>query len=135
MACVEAFKDNYEQIMIGTFSVSLVEASSLKNQFSEIKDIAKKRIFNVGRKVELEVYGRNVIYRVLEGLLPMLTELVRHNFDTKKLNNYHNQLITALKFPVNQAAQPYDALHLLTDYVSGMTDRYAVKVADMISQR
>lgn len=135
MACVEAFKNNYEQIMIGTFSVSLVEASSLKNQFSEIKDIAKKRIFNVGRKVELEVYGRNVIYRVLEGLLPMLTELVRHNFDTEKLNNYQKQLITALKFPVNQAAQPYDALHLLTDYVSGMTDRYAVKVADMISQR
>lgn len=134
-ACVKAFKNNYTSIMKGDFSVSLVEASCLKSSFSEIKLIARNRIFNAPRKIELEVYGRNVIYRVIEGLLPLLTALVRYNFDISKLNNYHQQLVKALNFPVSHAAQPYDALHLLTDYVSGMTDRYAVKVADMISQK
>ncbi|MDB5452730.1 MAG: hypothetical protein JWO33_1308, partial [Caulobacteraceae bacterium] len=33
------------------------------------------------------------------------------------------------------ATNGYDALHAMTDFVSGMTDRYAVKVADMIGRR
>lgn len=134
-ACVEAFKTNYAAIMSGNFSTSLVEASSLKDQFKTIKQISRDKIFNASRKVELEVYGRNVIYRVLEGLLPLLTALQQHHGDTSKLSGYHAQLVKALNFPVEQIAHPYDALHALTDYVSGMTDRYTVKVADMISQR
>ena len=134
-ACVEAFKNNYADIMSGYFSTSLVDASSLKDRFAEIKAIARKRIFNATRKIELEVYGRNVIYRVLDGLLPLLNELRHYKWDASKLNGYHTQLIAALHFPVGQIGQSYDALHTLTDYVSGMTDRYAVKVADMIGQK
>lgn len=40
-----------------------------------------------------------------------------------------------MKFPTNSLGSSYDALHSLTDFVSGMTDRYAVKVADMLGRR
>jgi dGTPase len=66
-SCVEAFKDHYHEIMAGNFSISLVEASNKANEFSEIRQTAKSRIFQAPRKTELEVYGRNVVFRALAG--------------------------------------------------------------------
>lgn len=134
-ACVEAFKDHYSAIMEGTFPIALIDASRLAADFKAIRAIAKSRIFNAARKTELEVFGRNVVYRVLDGLLPLLTELRSAGWDESKLSSYHVQLVRALRFPVGTISNSYDALHALTDFVSGMTDRYAVKVADMVGHR
>lgn len=134
-ACVEAFKENYTEIMDGTFNNSLLEVSSKASEFKEIEQIAKDRIFKAPRKTELEIYGRNVIYRALDGLLPMLDEAGSVGWDTTRLSSYHVQVVRALAFPMASLASNYDALHALTDFVSGTTDRYAVKVADMLGKR
>lgn len=134
-ACVEAFKTNYAAIMAGDFSLSLVEASSKAGELSAISKIAKDRIFTTARKTELEVYGRNVVYRALDGLLPLLDALRSSGWDAGKLGSYHVQVARALRFPMESVGNSYDALHALTDFVSGMTDRYAVKVADMLGRR
>jgi dGTPase len=134
-ACAEAFKENYPDIMNGNFAISLIEASSLSKEFKAIKDTANGRIFSASRKTELEVYGRNVIYRALDGLMPLIDELRNQNWNKNSLSDYHIQLARALKFPLDSADNAYDALHSLTDFVAGMTDRYAVKVADMIGRR
>lgn len=134
-ACVQAFKDNYAEIMIGEFPISLVEASSKAHEFKEIKQIAKDRIFKAARKTELEVYGRNVVYRALDGLIPLLDEFGSVGWDATKLSSYHVQVVRALRFPIDSLTSSYDILHSLTDFVSGMTDRYAVKVADMLGKR
>ena len=134
-ACVEAFKDNYADVMAGSFSISLVEASSKAQQFESIKDLAKDRIFKAARKTELEVYGRNVVHRALDGLFPLLDEFASVGWDDAKLSAYHVQVVRALGFPITSITCAYDALHALTDFVSGTTDRYAVKVADMLGQR
>ncbi|MBB5684972.1 dGTP triphosphohydrolase [Sphingobium boeckii] len=133
-ACADAFKDNYAEIMSGSFAVSLVEASRLSQEFGAIKKVAKQRIFSAPRKTELEVSGRNVIYRALDGIVPLLDDLRSHGWDRSKLSSYHVQLARALKFPVTTATNAYNALHAMTDFVSGMTDRYAVKVAEMIGR-
>lgn len=133
-SCVQAFKDNYVAIIAGDFPVSLVDVSSVASEFKAVKEISTNRIFKAPRKTELEVYGRNVVYRVLDGLLPMLDELGSKKWDHKGLSDYHVQVVRALGFPIASLKTPYDALHALTDYVSGMTDRYAVKVANMIGR-
>ncbi len=130
-ACVEAFTENYHGIMAGTFNSSLIEESSQKKIFEEIEKFSKNQIFKARKKTELEIYGRNVIYRLLNGLLPLLDEACRVNWKTEALSSYHNQVARALEFPVDSFDNAYDALHALTDFVSGTTDRYAVKVADM----
>ncbi len=134
-ACVEAFKNNYADIMKGDFPVALIEASSSAKEFKKIKYVAKSRIFNAARKTELEVFGRNVVYRVMDGLLPLLDEFRSTGWDSSKLSSYHVQVVRALGFPISSVTSSYDALHSLTDFVSGMTDRYAVKVADMVGRR
>lgn len=131
-ACVEAFKENYEAIMAGAFPISLIDAASVAGHFSEIKDVAKKRIFQARRKTELEVYGRNIVYKILDGLLPLFDDLASVGWDDDKINGYHQQIVRALRLPTASFGNSYDAVHGLTDFVSGMTDRYAVKVADMV---
>jgi len=133
-ACTDAFKDNYAEIMSGTFAVSLVEASRLSREFGAIKKVASQQIFSAPRKTELEVLGRNVIYRALDGVVPLLDDLRSQQWDKDKLSPYHTQLVRALKFPITTATNAYNALHAMTDFVSGMTDRYAVKVAEMIGR-
>nr|WP_321511228.1 dNTP triphosphohydrolase [uncultured Hyphomonas sp.] len=131
-ACADAFKANYNEIMDGEFSSSLIEASRISSEFQTIKDTAKSRIFTSARKTELEVYGRNVLHKVLNGLLPLMNEAYDLNWEIEKLSSYHKQLVRTLQYPIDTASTPYDALHSLTDFVSGMTDRYAVKVAKML---
>ena len=134
-SCVEAFKANYDAIMQGTFSQSLTDASALADAFGLIKTIMRDRIFNAARKTELEVYGRNVVHRVLDGLLPLIEAWRRAGWNAAALDPYHVQLVRALRFHTDGVRDAYDAVHALTDFVSGMTDRYAVKVADMVGRR
>lgn len=132
-ACVEAFKQNYDAIMAGTFSGSLIGESRQKVQFGKIKTLASQRLFTSRRKTELEVLGRNVVHQVLDGLEGVYTALMANGWKEEKLDDYHKQLCRATGLDVRDAKDSYTALHSLADYVSGMTDRYAVKIARMVS--
>lgn len=134
-ACVEAFKANYDGLMSGAFSSSLIEVSSKAEAFARIRDIARERIFKATRKTELEVFGRNALYKTLDGLVPLFDELCRLSWNVDALSSYHRQLARALDLDLHGVDNAYDALHVLTDFVSGMTDRYAVKVAEMLYSR
>jgi dGTPase len=132
-SCVECFKLNYEKIMSGTFSSSLVKSSEKSEEFREIKAIANARLFTARRKTELEVSGRNSIRSVLSGVLPVMESLKECGWKADELTGYQQQLVRAIDLDLRDALNPYSALHVLADFVSGMTDRYAVKVARMIS--
>ena len=135
MACVDAFKANYDGLMDGTFSSGLIEVSSKADEFKRIREIARERIFNAPRKTELEVFGRNVIYKTLDGLFPLFEALGQAGWKADALSSYHQQLARALGLHLDDLDNAYDALHALTDFVSGMTDRYAVKVSEMLYSR
>ena len=81
------------------------------------------------------MYGRNIVYKILDGLLPLFDDLGSVDWNADKISDYHLQVTRALRLPIASLKDPYDAVHSLTDFVSGMTDRYAVKVADMIGAR
>lgn len=135
MACVDAFKANYDGLMDGTFSSGLIEVSSKADEFKRIRELARERIFKAPRKTELEVFGRNVIYKTLDGLFPLFDALGQAGWKADALSSYHQQLARALDIHLDDLDNAYDALHALTDFVSGMTDRYAVKVSEMLYSR
>ncbi|AZL61213.1 dNTP triphosphohydrolase [Tabrizicola piscis] len=132
-ACVEAFKENYQDIMSGTFTSSLIESSTKAQDFQNLKDMARRQIFKAKRKTELEVSGRNVLHRVLTGVYPIYEALGKVGWDAERLQGYNPQLVRALGLELRGVTDAYSALHSLTDYVSGMTDRYTVKIARMVS--
>lgn len=132
--CSRAFAEHYDAIMSGAFAKGLVGASVQAEHFAAIENLASERIFTSPRKTELEVMGRNLVHRILDGVLPVIEALAGVGWQAEKLEGYPRQLQRALGIDLRHARDPYSALHALSDYVSGMTDRYAVKVDRMISR-
>jgi dGTPase len=132
-ACVDAFKANHDAILDGSFSGSLIGVSSRATDFAKIEKLAREQLFTAPRKTRLEVKGRNVIRKVLDGLCPVYEALAKNNWDENALPDYEKQLVSAVQLDLRDVTDAYTALHSLTDFVSGMTDRYAVQVSDMLS--
>ena len=132
-ACVEAFKENYAEIMNGTFSSSLLDESKKSGEFSKIKEFARVQLFTSPRKTKLEVQGRNVIRNVLDGLCPVYDALSKVDWCESGLPDYEKQLVAAVGLDLRDVDDAYTALHSMTDFVSGMTDRYAVSTSRMLS--
>lgn len=128
-SCVEAFKDNYVEIMDGTFSQSLTDVCSRKDAFSAIKTTAQEQIFVAPRKTELEVGGRNVIMANLDGTCRLFEKLASSNPD---LTSYDKKLARLVGIDTGRMGNAYESMHKMTDFISGMTDRYAVKVAGIL---
>jgi dGTPase len=132
-SCFEAFKENYSAIMAGTFSKSLVEAGKLSRQFKEIKDLSKKRIFTARRKTELEVSGHRIIGNVLSGVLPVYAQLATNNWSMDDLDDYSTKVARSLLLDLRGISSTEQALHGMADFISGMTDRYALRISRMLS--
>ncbi|NDV99116.1 dGTP triphosphohydrolase [Salipiger sp. PrR002] len=132
-ACVAAFCGNYPAIMAGSFSDSLIGASTCAGSFARIEDMAHERIFTSRRKTELEISGRQVIRNVLDGVLPVYEALAAAGWEAEALKAHPAQIARALSLDLRDIDGPEPALHALADFVSGMTDRYALSVSRMLS--
>ncbi|WP_353473746.1 dNTP triphosphohydrolase [Salipiger sp. H15] len=132
-ACVVAFRENYAAIMDGSFSAALVDASACADGFARIGTLAQERIFTARRKTELEISGRQVIRNVLDGVLPVYEALAAAGWDAGALKGHPAQIARALSLDLRDMDGPEAALHRLADFVSGMTDRYALSVSRMLS--
>lgn len=132
-SCVEAFKAHHDAILTGNYSGSLIESSQKAREFAAIKAMAKTQLFTAPRKTKLEVYGRNVVREVLQGILPVFDALKEKGWNEDALPEYERQLVRAIQLDLRDISDSYTALHAMTDYVSGMTDRYAVEVSKMLS--
>lgn len=132
-ACFKAFKENYDDILAGTFSGELIAVSEKAAEFQKIRETAREQLFTAPRKTNLEVRGRNVVTTVLEGILPVYNGLSANDWDANALGDYEKQLVRALDLDIRDVKDGYSALHSMTDYVSGMTDRFAVNAAKLVS--
>ncbi|MFW8635011.1 dGTP triphosphohydrolase [Cribrihabitans pelagius] len=135
-SAVEAFLAHYEPIMAGEFSAGLMEVSSKAEAFARLKNLSEQRIFTARRKTGLEVAGRQVLHAVLGHFHGLYGDLRDCSWDVEALQQRHGywaRLIRAVDLDLRGVEDEYSAMHSLADFVSGMTDRYAVKVRDMIS--
>jgi dGTPase len=132
-SCLEAFKANYAAIMAGTFSGSLSTAGPMAPVFTEMEELSRDQVFTARRKTELEVSGRRVIENVMSGVLPVFEDLASVGWNAARLKSHNKQLIRALDLDVRHVVNAEQALHALADFTSGMTDRYAVRIARMLT--
>ncbi len=135
-SAVEAFLAHYEAIMAGTFNDGLMEVSSKAHAFARLKEISNARIFTAQRKTELEIVGRQVLFTILDEFHALFEELKACDWDSERLlapHGYWTKLVRAVDLDLRGVVDDYTAAHALTDFVSGMTDRYALRVRDMIT--
>ncbi len=124
----DAFVENEDKILAGKFEPDLVSVISSGQQLEEIKRISKQEIYSFKSVVEREAAG----YEVLGGLLDTLINAVNDIYNSNP--SWKSKNLMKL-FPgqfLGANGKPDDDLYLrllkITDFVSGMTDSYAVSL-------
>lgn len=143
-ACAETFMKNYDAIMNGEFDKELLEASSANDIKIVLRDIAMRYIYPCKEVLTLELVGHSVI----TGLLNMFIEALvtdDGNYKSKQVTGKYYHLISSnFKYiaKLDKDGKPnkneqkftlYDKLLLVTDFISGMTDSYAVDLYQTLS--
>ncbi|MES2794987.1 MAG: deoxyguanosinetriphosphate triphosphohydrolase [Bacteroidota bacterium] len=118
--CTLVFMQNEAELMMGTLNQSLIDLLP-ESQLAGIKKIDKisvQKIYNDKAVIEIELAGYNVIGGLLEEFMEAIIQP-----DRKK-----SQKLLALiptQFDMNQE-KLYDKILALVDFISGMTDLYAI---------
>lgn len=135
-ACIEQiaqqFIANVGTIMEGAFARTLIDAMSgiEKDILMQISQIYQDRIFKETHKVELEIGVHSLMDILLTNFCTAAREMTQGSkvsFKTQKLCELMGE--TA----VEKGQSTFDAYHRVLDYISGMTDNYAVHIASQLS--
>lgn len=120
--CSDIFWENREAILCGEFNSTLVKSLnpvSLK-AMKDIKNISVERVYNDPKVVQIEVAG----YRILGTLLEEFTHAIMNpeqNFSKKLISMMPQQYVV-------KSESVYLRLQSVLDFLSGMTDVYALEL-------
>ncbi len=121
--CTSIFIENYDAIMSGTFQGSLMGkiTGNTKEAIKECKTISVKKIYAHQSVVEIEISG----FKILGTLI--------HEFITAVFNpedKYSSMLLNFMpkQYRVEEDGSGYDKIQSVLDFISGMTDVYALNL-------
>lgn len=118
--CADVFIKNEEKILAGEFEGSLIDYVSerVSNAYKECQRISVSKIYKSKEVVDIEIAGYNIIYTLIEKEIDAV-------FNADKA--YSKQLLARIpsQFAVSSES-PYERILAVLDYVSGMTDVYAL---------
>ena len=127
MSC---FLDNEEAILSGEFDQPLLSQIPKKAEMDRLIEVASTRIYNAPEVVEIQTAGFQVIGELLERFIQVLDDVAEQGAKATARSRMMIQLVPE-QF-IGPARVPssdlYTRLLLLTDFVSGMTDSYAVSL-------
>ncbi|MCH8095972.1 MAG: deoxyguanosinetriphosphate triphosphohydrolase [Proteobacteria bacterium] len=126
-----AFMDNHDVILSGEFEETLLKKIRSADAMSEIKKFNKKRIY--GEKIEEEISG----FRVILDLLELFINTYENWHETRDNSDEFLPLYEkALRLLPSYDKMPddwYEGFLVITDYVSGMADRFALAKFEKLS--
>lgn len=119
--CAEVFARNQDKFLAGTFEKPLMDAldPQIVAQMKRIEEISVKRIYNAPTVVQIEIAGFKVMNALLEEFIPAYLKADKGHFDKKIVAMIPQQFHT-------DRTDTYSKIRAVLDYVSGMTDVYAV---------
>ena len=118
--CTNVFMEHEEEILEGTFEGSLIKrmCPTLKQAYENCSTVAIRRIYRSKDVLDVELAG----YRVISTLIDLMIEAVTHPDKT-----YSRLLINRVSSQYDmQAPTLYGKVQAVLDYISGMTDVYAL---------
>jgi dGTPase len=124
--CVEAFLAHEEEILAGSLTGSLIDHISELPQgaYKECTRISKKRIYKSQPVLDVELSG----YRIMATLMELMVEAIEH-----PERFYSQQLIGRVSSQYDIENDDLETrLMAVIDYISGMTDVYALDVYQKI---
>lgn len=138
-ACFRAFVSNYNEIMMGRFSESLISRTPYNSQVLKIESICKEKLYVERSKMEIEAGGYHIIYFLMDSFSKLFDELYKKpnvdfaisGMDKRYVNLFH--LIPKETRDQINTDDSYNMSCILVDYISGMSDKYAIDLYRKLS--
>lgn len=118
----DLFMDNSNAIIEGNYNLGLLDDLTSKNsRLTEIESISKNEIYNHDSVIYLEIAGYKIMSELLSLFIPAILKTEPNHKDKKVIG------IIPTQFKTTSASSYYKALSIV-DYLSGMTDSYAIEL-------
>ncbi|MCA6471866.1 MAG: dNTP triphosphohydrolase [Chitinophagaceae bacterium] len=128
---INTFSERYDEIMQGTLESEIIDASNasdIRKAYKQLQYI----VFDDSNIVKKEIAGWEAIY----GLLKIFTKATQSKNFQEKGNTYESRLYKLISSSYRYVYsniekyenEEYKKLQLIVDYVSGMTDSYAINL-------
>ncbi|MGL5683255.1 MAG: deoxyguanosinetriphosphate triphosphohydrolase [Marinifilaceae bacterium] len=119
--CAHAFVSNYAAIMDGTFQGSLIAQlpTHLKLAYDNCTQIAQERIYHTGMVTQILLAGYRIFATILD-------EYIHAMFTPESYYSKNLLLLMPGQYHLPHDASDYAKIQTIVDYVSGMTDSYAL---------
>jgi len=126
-ACVDAFVANEEAILKGSFDSSLIKniPTELKEAYAICEKLSLDRIYKSKDVVDIEIAGYNIIYTLINKLTTAVL-YPEKAYSKMLLSRIPDQYQT-------DSASEYGKVQAVLDYISGMTDIYALDLYQKIN--
>jgi len=118
--CSRVFVENEEKILAGNFQGSLIEGiqENIFDAYDQCSALSVRKIYKSKDVVDIEIAGYNIIHTLID-------KLIQAVFNADKA--YSKQLLARIPEQYEtDVATPYGKIQSVLDYVSGMTDIYAL---------
>lgn len=117
------FLDNEAEILAGRFRDDLISLGPAAQVLRQIERLTRERIFQTRERYEVEIGGAEI----LEALLAAATDAMVQTERGERLSPRSEALLHLLPDGrAHGAVDRYEGLLRVTDYISGMTDSYAL---------
>ena len=132
---IKSFIKNEEFILNGDFNKELLDDGAYKEIKDGLKNLAKNKIFQSKERVFTDILAAKVLRKLLnifiEGMIDWLNNgeeasLTSRNMRVLISENYIINYESELKECKNKGDEIYTTLKLCVDFISGMTDQFAV---------
>lgn len=126
----EVFLMHEHSILDGSFDQSLIEVIPSRKCMQEMSSFAYENIYSSEPVIEIKVGG----FEVLQGLLDLFVPAIfdgqnRTHYDFKRLELVLRLVPKQFTTCLQEANEdPYIRLHQILDFISGMTDSYALNL-------
>ena len=126
-ACVDAFMRHEDEIMRGEFSGGLIDSidDRLVKAYRNCTELSKKRIYKSKPVLDVELSG----FKIMDSLMEVMTEAA-----VNPQRFYSRQLISRVSSQYDISAPDLETrIMAVIDYISGMTDVYALDIYQKIN--
>ncbi|UXP34155.1 deoxyguanosinetriphosphate triphosphohydrolase [Reichenbachiella agarivorans] len=126
----EVFLSHEEEMLAGTFDKAITDLIPSASVLAEISKFSIRHLYQSRQVLEKEAAGFEVIDGLLEAfVLATYNKYYRKESFTGRFKSVFGLLPQDIIYKLDHEAKtPYESMLLITDYISGMTDRSAIKL-------
>lgn len=126
-ACSDVFLENEAEILQGGYDKALVDESLFSDALKNISDISIQKIYRARQVTEIEAAGHVVLPGLLEEFV-VAGAILKSEGKSRKFGNLALLFPAEIRQAILMSTSDYEMLRLITDFISGLTDRHALSL-------